>query len=124
MSAIVDEWLSRAESDYRVACRESQVDVDPSFDAVCFHAQQCVEKLMKAVLIDRGASAPRTHDLLALSQNLSATEPTWTWPATELSMLTSAAVGFRYPGDPAEQQDADDMLDICTRMRSRLRALL
>jgi HEPN domain-containing protein len=124
MSGIVQEWVDRAESDYRVACRESQVDVDPSYDAVCFHAQQCIEKLMKAVLIDRGQTPPRTHDLLALASLLVVVVPTWTWPSSELSTLTAAAVGFRYPGDPAEHEDADDMLEICTRLRTSLLALL
>ena len=57
MSSIVREWIERAESDFRVASRESAVAVDPSYDAVCFHAQQCIEKLMKAVLLDRGQAA-------------------------------------------------------------------
>jgi HEPN domain-containing protein len=120
----VSEWIERAESDYRVACREGAVTVDPSYDAVCFHAQQCVEKLMKAVLVHHGASPPRTHDLLALAAMVTAVIPAWTWPSMELSTLTSAAVGFRYPGDPADHEDADDMLDICTRLRTSLLALL
>ena len=124
MSSIVREWVERAESDFRVACRESSVSVDPSYDAVCFHAQQCIEKLMKAVLLDRGQAAPRTHDLLALAKLLTTAVPSWRWPSAELSTLTAAAVGFRYPGDPAEHEDADDMLDICTRLRVSLRALL
>ena len=124
MSGTVSEWVARAESDYRVACRESTVTAGPSYEAVCFHAQQCVEKLMKAVLIDRGISPPRTHDLLALATMLTTVIPTWSWPTLELSTLTAAAVGFRYPGDPVEWEDADEMLDICTRMRTSLLALL
>jgi HEPN domain-containing protein len=124
MSGTVSEWVERAESDFRVACRESVVTVAPSYEAVCFHAQQCVEKLMEAVLIDRGAVPPRTHDLLALARGVTTAIPTWTWPAMELSTLSAAAVGFRYPGDPVEQADAEEMLDICTRVRSSLLGLL
>jgi HEPN domain-containing protein len=124
MSGTVSEWVERAESDFRVASCEHAVTVDPSYDAVCFHAQQCIEKLMKAVLIDRGASPPRTHDLLTLAGMVSTVVPTWTWPTMELATLTTAAVGFRYPGDPVEQEDADEMLDICTRLRSNLLTLL
>ena len=98
--------------------------IAPSYEAVCFHSQQCVEKLMKAVLIDRGLAAPRTHDLLALAGMVTAAIPTWTWPTMELSTLTAAAVGFRYPGDSVEREDADEMLDICTRIRASLLALL
>jgi HEPN domain-containing protein len=124
MSGTVSEWVDRAESDFRVACREHMVTVAPSYEAVCFHAQQCVEKMMKAVLIDRGASPPRTHDLLALAGNVTSVVPSWSWPSMELSTLSAAAVGFRYPGDPVEKEDADDMLDICTRIRASLLALL
>ena len=124
MSGTVSEWVERAESDFRVACRESAVTVAPSYEAVCFHAQQCVEKLMKALLIDRGVPPPRTHDLLALAGMVSTAVPGWTWPSIELSTLSAAAVGFRYPGDPIEQEDAEEMLDICTRIRSNLLALL
>jgi HEPN domain-containing protein len=124
MSGTVSEWIERAESDFRVARRESAVTDEPSYDAVCFHAQQCIEKLMKAVLIDRGVSPPRTHDLLALAGMVSAAIPTWSWPSLELSTLTTAAVGFRYPGDRVEKEDAEEMLDICTRLRTSLLALL
>ena len=124
MSDTVSEWVERAESDFRVACRESAVTVAPSYEAVCFHAQQCVEKLMKAVLIDRGAAPPRTHDLLALASMVTIAIPTWRWPSMELSTLSAAAVEFRYPGDPVEKEDAEEMLDICTRLRSSLLALL
>ncbi|MFN8637199.1 MAG: HEPN domain-containing protein [Chloroflexota bacterium] len=124
MSGAVSEWVARAESDFRVATRESMVTAGPSYEAVCFHAQQCVEKLMKAVLIDRSVQPPRTHDLLALAAMVTATIPTWTWPSLELSMLNSAAVGFRYPGDEVEKEDADEMLEVCTRLRVSLLALL
>jgi HEPN domain-containing protein len=124
MSGTVSEWIDRAESDFRVACRESAVTTGPSYEAVCFHAQQCVEKLMKAVLIDRGVSPPRTHDLLALASLVTTAVPAWTWPSLELSTLSAAAVGFRYPGDAVEKEDADEMLDVCTRVRASLVALL
>ncbi len=35
------EWINKAEADWRTMLRESEVSVAPSFDAVCFHAQQC-----------------------------------------------------------------------------------
>lgn len=41
------EWVSKAEGDWRVAQREMAA-TDPVNDAVCFHAQQCVEKYLTA----------------------------------------------------------------------------
>ena len=39
-------------------------------DAVGFHAQQAVEKAMKAVLVLEGVAFPRTHDLEFLAARL------------------------------------------------------
>lgn len=40
----IDEWVSMAEGDFWVACRESKVEVGPHYNTVCFHVQQCIEK--------------------------------------------------------------------------------
>jgi HEPN domain-containing protein len=45
MNDVVQEWVSKAEGDYRTANREFAVTDEPNFDAVCYHAQQCIEKL-------------------------------------------------------------------------------
>lgn len=43
--------------------------VDDVSDAiVCFHAQQAVEKALKAALAARGVDFPFTHDLAALAE--------------------------------------------------------
>jgi HEPN domain-containing protein len=34
-----------------------------------FHAQQCVEKYLKALLVAPGLAFPRTHDLTALDED-------------------------------------------------------
>ena len=44
------EWVNKAEEDAAVAERESRVRKRPSPGAVCYHAQQCIEKYLKAVL--------------------------------------------------------------------------
>lgn len=80
MSATVNEWIAKAQADFAVAGRELAVTVDPSFDAVCFHAQQCIEKLMKALLIRIGVTPPRVHDLNELSRLLTTAYPGWSWP--------------------------------------------
>jgi hypothetical protein len=63
-SETVKEWLAKAEGDFAVACREIRARKSPNYDAVCFHAQQCVEKLMKGLLIHLGVTPPKTHMLL------------------------------------------------------------
>jgi HEPN domain-containing protein len=124
MTALLAEWLAKAEGDYRTAEREARVAEAPNFDAVCFHAQQCVEKLMKALLIQRGVTPPRTHDLTYLDRLLLPICPDWQWPVEDLRFLTRAAVAFRYPGESADGDDAAEALTICARLRARLLTLI
>ncbi len=51
-------WAERAEEDFilaRAALRRKQ----PLTSGVCFHAQQCAEKYMKALLISKAWSSPK-----------------------------------------------------------------
>lgn len=77
MSAIIKEWVAKAEGDFRTAGRELQVQDAANYDAVCFHSQQAIEKLLKALLISKGTVPPRTHDLVALDQMLAGVVPGW-----------------------------------------------
>jgi HEPN domain-containing protein len=79
---------------------------------------------MKALLIHLGIVPPRTHDLTELDRLLAPVCPQWSWPVQELRFLTRAAVDFRYPGESADREEATESLDIATRLRANLRALL
>lgn len=46
-------WLVKADHDLKTAKDELATD-DPATDAVCFHAQQFVEKYLKAYLVFNG----------------------------------------------------------------------
>lgn len=39
-------------------------------ETICFHAQQAVEKILKAALLSQGVDPTRTHDLVALAMAL------------------------------------------------------
>lgn len=43
----VKQWILKANNDLKTAKDEMNTD-DPATDTICFHAQQCVEKLLKA----------------------------------------------------------------------------
>lgn len=124
MNRTVKEWVAKAEADYSTAARELKAAESPNFDAVCFHAQQCVEKLMKALLIHLNIVPPRSHDLAELGRFLAPACPQWSWPVEELRFLTRASIDFRYPGESADLEDAAQSLDIATRLRERLRAFV
>ena len=64
---------------------------------MCFHAQQCVEKYLKAALVLEGIDFPKTHDLEELIIMVPARRrPSLT--SEEQSALTEYATGARYPG--------------------------
>lgn len=124
MNDVIREWLAKADGDFRTAQRELAAAEAPNLDAVCFHAQQCIEKLMKAQLIAWGELPPKTHDLVFLADAISRGNPDWQWPEDELRFLTRAAVAFRYPGESAEQADAAEAVEIAARLRTALLARL
>lgn len=109
MNDVIREWIAKSDGDFRTAQRELAADEAPNFDAVCFHAQQCIEKLFKAVLITKNELPPKTHDLVVLSDLIAAQFQEWIWPLSpDLRFLSRAAVTFRYPGESAERQDAEE----------------
>jgi HEPN domain-containing protein len=123
MNEVVKEWVDKAESDFLTASREFAADKQ-NYDAVCFHAQQCVEKYMKALLIIKGRFAPKTHDLAELAKLVEQAVEQWGWPVEELRLLTRAAVIYRYPGESAEREETSAALEICRALRENIKALL
>jgi hypothetical protein len=76
------------------AARELHPTGTPNFDAVCFHAEQCSEKLIKALLMHLCVTLPRSHDRAAVDRLLTPVCPAWSWPVSELRLLTRAAGDF------------------------------
>jgi len=124
MSDVIEEWIAKAEGDFETAKRELAATENPNYDAVCFHAQQCAEKYLKALLIARRVTPPKIHDLAELHRRLSPVCPEWQWPIDELRLLSRAAVIARYPGELAGLLEAQTAYDICCGIRSRLRKIL
>jgi HEPN domain-containing protein len=66
MSKEYETWLIFAREDLQMA---ELAIANEIYNQVCFHAQQCTEKSIKALLAHQGKSPPRTHrvtDLLNL----------------------------------------------------------
>ena len=63
-------WIKKAESDLKTAEHILTLEEDCPFDTVCFHAQQCAEKYLKALLVYRSIDFPKTHDIRLLMQRV------------------------------------------------------
>jgi HEPN domain-containing protein len=57
MKPITAEWVIKAEGDWASAQREVRARKHRNHDSACFHAQQCVEKYLKAWLQEAGILA-------------------------------------------------------------------
>jgi HEPN domain-containing protein len=75
MKPLTHEWIGKAEGDFATAKREVRARKAPNYDAACFHAQQCVEKYLKARLQEATIPFGRTHDLSALLNLLLSVSP-------------------------------------------------
>jgi HEPN domain-containing protein len=124
MSEQVDDWIDKAEGDYRTATRELNAPESPNFDAVCFHAQQCAEQLIKALIVKHGETPPKIHDLRQLDRLLKKCGIDLQESNERLRRLSMSAVFSRYPGDSADKSVATTALQICTELRSKLKILL
>ena len=102
MNEIVQEWIRKADGDFNSAMREYRARNNPNYDSACFHAQQSIEKYMKAFLQFNGIEFQKTHDLLALMESCLPVFPQLEMSKEMLAYLSQFAVMFRYPGEFAD----------------------
>jgi len=124
MKAITAEWVAKAEGDFATMEREARARKNPNYDAVCFHAQQCVEKYLKARLCELDIAFPKIHDLPSLLNLAVKNEPLWEAFRKDFSFLTNFGAAFRYPGESADKQMSRDAIKICQGFRKFVRQSL
>ena len=124
MQPLSAEWVQKAEGDFSTAVREFRARKEPNFDAVCFHAQQCAEKYLKARLQEAGLPGSRTHSLTALLDAVLPVEPMWEVHRLDLATLSAYAVECRYPGESADREQAKEALALCRGFRALVRPSL
>ncbi len=112
-----EAWLQRARSDLAVG-RAALGVRDAMAEDACFHAQQCSEKALKALLIHRREIFPRTHVLEHLLLLLEETGVAVPADVQEAVSLTQYAVEVRYPGvwQPVTAEEAREGLHIAERV--------
>ena len=109
MLKVIRQWIEKAEEDLRYAKYTLTLTENCPFGTICFHAQPCAEKYLKARLVSQGIDFPKVHDV----PELLALIPPSIQPALsaeEQERLTDYATVTRYPGDwePITREDAED----------------
>ncbi len=124
MNPTTREWVKKAENDFKVATQIMRRRKDIVPDAACFFCQQCVEKYLKARLLEAGVAFPRTHDLLQLLNACLPIEPLWAAYLKVVDAMSDYAVDFRYPGHTASLREASTALKHCRSLRIEARRAL
>jgi HEPN domain-containing protein len=107
VARLAGEWLRKAQLD-QLAVEKLQGDAALR-DIAVFHAQQAVEKYLKALLTWRQVEFPRTHEIRRLLDLLRPSDPGVSEDLLELRWLDPFGVEIRYPGDGPETLPGDEV---------------
>jgi len=116
MNPLTVEWVEKAEGDLVTAQRELRARNKPNYDAACFHAQQAVEKYLKAAIQEANRDIPRTHNLIELVAICLEFDPTYAVLEPELRSIDGYAVLTRYPGQKAGKEEARSAYKIAANL--------
>ena len=116
-------WIAYAEQDYSASKTLLSLK-KPLLVPVCFHAQQCAEKYLKALLILKDVDFPKTHDLPTLNTLCNQNGILTGFDPQQLADLTKYAVQARYPGSEPTREETKEAMDIAKTVRRFARSLL
>jgi HEPN domain-containing protein len=115
-----ESWLQFAREDRRMADMALEEGL---YNQVCFHSQQCAEKSLKAWLLQKGESIPRTHRMADLVNLIS--KDFLGEIADRLLLLDQFYIPTRYPDAlpgslPDSLPDKSDAMDALETARKLL----
>jgi HEPN domain-containing protein len=110
-------WIQKARNDLISAKLILNQPEGPS-DTACFHAQQAIEKLLKAILTFHGINYPKTHDLVRLLDIVLPFFRQLEEFREKFDAMTDYAVEIRYPMNAftPTREEAENALDIATKV--------
>lgn len=98
LKIVIQRWMNFATEDMRSAL--SLLAIEPPITRnVCFHAQQCAEKSLKAYLVYRDCHVEKTHDLPRILKMCVKYDESFLILKNDAEDLTEYAVRTRYPSD-------------------------
>jgi HEPN domain-containing protein len=126
MKPQTEAWVIKAEGDYQVLelLVSTHTEGDLKCDAICFHAQQCAEKYLKARLVEAEVYFEKTHDLFHLMECVESIEPDWVQFKDDLAYLSDFATAYRYPGDNATEEESRSAHELAAKFRNVVRESL
>src|SRR5208337_5645595 len=124
MKASTREWVAKAEEDFAVVLALARPRKKPLWAPLCFHAQQYIEKYLKARLNEASLPVVKTHDLEQLLNPAVTVEPLWSAFRASFKRLSAAAVVPRYPGGVCTKAEAQGALKACKGFRKDARLAL
>jgi len=106
------EWLAKADVDLRAGSllfASGQL-----YEPVTFHAQQAVEKALKAFLVWHQVEFPKTHDMSLLLELCGSVDAGLAESLADAEELTPYGVDYRYPGEqaPVAREAAEASLSV------------
>ena len=123
MKEIAKDWVKKAEEDYKTSkVLLNAEEISPSI--VGFHAQQCIEKYLKAFLANNDIAPPKIHDLVRLNVMCVGIAPDFENISDSLDFLNPFSVEFRYPGTDASVAEAQEAIEHAEKVRDFIREKL
>ena len=114
---LVRQWLDKADADIRAS--EYLLPQVAFSEIICFHAQQCAEKLLKSLLAHKEIEIAKTHNLKHLLDMTGLSVADIGVEVRDIRKLSSYSVDARYPvGSPMPGiEDAKEAIEIAKRIR-------
>lgn len=116
---LVKAWIKKAENDLITAKWSIKIKPEPPLDIVCFHAQQCAEKYLKAYLVYHDIEFEKTHDLRKLVLLCSKVKKEFLEILETSKRLTDYAVDVRYPLliEEPTLQEAEEAIEMAEKIK-------
>jgi HEPN domain-containing protein len=115
---VIHEWISKAEQDRTASKTLIKNKRQTTYDVICFHCQQCIEKYLKSYLIYRNTPFPKSHDLMGILDIIVQKDGTFELIRDLIKPLSKFAIRFRYPGEEAKRPEAKQAIEIMEKARS------
>jgi HEPN domain-containing protein len=89
-------WMAKADSDLRTASVLMELQSE-HFEAITFHCQQAVEKVLKGYLVHHNIRFNKTHNIGLLLDTIATLDSPFSTDLRHLENLSKYAVAYRYP---------------------------